>query len=594
MIMQSSGNQTQWQATPEIKNEILKKHLKMLLSNLGFPDAGQVLDNFSEKMLNSTDKNAFSKTALENIEFNLLILIVNNLHCLMNNIHFINIVNIMKSKSVKFSCESVLKLALYCHRIEKVAYIHDEFMNAKNALLTQLNKENITSNELDKIFGYLFMLNLNKYSYLQIAYFSAKNECESLNFNRAVNRYPELYANFVHAHIQAPLCPFYSIQQREMLFNADLLETYLQRDPEEVEKYDMQMASAQEDKKRLLTDIQCPIDHLVTVIDIGPAGGAVFKSVVSAAFHQPTPQMIGYYGVEFDKKELLSLNGLLNTYCYEANTPRNILKFAYFVEGNALNLSSIIHSLNSDNAEKQDQFFSIILSSVIHEIYSYCPYEEPMTHSKEVTTLTETISSQYNPETIYKIYYEGLKVISENPCGGSLNIRDGVMYKEPHEIVTFTLNNDAWIALFIEFINDRKYKHLKEKINVEGIKPGVPIQLEAKYVQEFMLKANWGARSFGNEINEVYCYLTLTDHIRLLNEAAKNLNINISFPVAEEYTQPEYKEHIDNTKITILSGFSKNGLFPPTNMLLKVNVNNNRDQLTEEHVKVQRISYGNI
>jgi hypothetical protein len=255
-----------------------------------------------------------------------------------------------------------------------------------------------------------------------------------------------------------------------------------------------------------------------------------------------------------------------------------LLKYAYFVEGNALELSTVLTSIKQKNEETKSQFFSIVLSSVIHEIYSYCPYGAPLIYGEDIATMTSVISSQYNPETVYKIYYEALKSISEHQAGGSLNIRDGVMYKNPEELVSFTLNNDSWIAMFKAFLNDVKYSHLKKNIDLDSIIIGLTITLKAKYVQEFMLKANWGPGSFGNEINEVYCYMTLEDHIKLIHRAAKQLNININIPLAKEYTQEGYREHINQNKMTILSGFKANDpQFPPTNMVIRVLLDSSGD-----------------
>jgi len=561
--------------------ERLLENISIKLKELGFYNATQTLYHLQNKVLkkeemlsiSSEQKNTPQADILKNIQINILKLIAHNFEFLKNDEYFHGVVSLMTAKTKKFSCESVLKLALFCHSNKIIQTIYLQIKDSIDTTYSRLPSIlSITKEEINKIFGYLLLLNLNKYSYMQIAFFSLTKDSK-FNMIDKVKLHSVCYASFVIANHFASFDAKYSQKRREILYNAQLLETHLQRDPEEVEVYDAQMASSQTDKDKLLTDIQLGGDNNknIIVIDIGPAGGATFKSVLATAYQANKEYKIGYYGIEYDQNELINLNDLLNNYTFNNLSYKEILSFANFIQGNALELSQIIESITTKNKnEMENQFLSIVFSSVIHEIYSYCPYHVPIKNTMDITTMTAMIASQYNPETIYKIYYEGLKTISEHPGKGSLNIRDGVMYKNPTEIVCFTLNNKAWVNLFLEFINDKKYCHLKDKISFESIVVGNSIKLEAKYVQEFMLKANWGPESFGNEINEVYCYLTLNDHIRLLQKAASELNINIDIPIRTEYTQQGYVQHINENKMSIISGFEKSNHFPPTNMVLKV------------------------
>ena len=546
-------------------NQYLKTIISDALVNLGFSNARQIINGFSEK-LHPHQKDNINYMQLE---FNLLKLIRVHFSALEKNASFAEMIRIMKLKSMQQSCESVLKLILFCNTQEKVEKILLEINQSKQLLDEHIlyDKKQDTNTEIEKILGYLLVLNLNKYTYSEIAFFSLSTN--PLDISNLVKSHLERYISFIKINKLAHTNSTASGERRNILFQSGLFETHLQRDPEEIERYNEQMASAQEDKNQLLDDIsQASNQSKVAVVDIGPAGGATFKSVVAKA--SEGNKKVRYYGVEYDKKELDTLNNLLDNYSDSNQNPKQLMKHFSFLQGNAFDLSHALSLIKKNNDKVNNYFLSIVLSSVIHEIYSYCENPIPIIQTQDIQTMSSSILGRYNPETVYKIYYEALKGISEHKAGGSLNIRDGVMCRNPDEAVAFSINDEGWLAMFKEFLNDVKYAHLKELISSDSLSLFQVIKIPAKYLQEFVLKANWGPESFGNEINEIYCYMTLDDHLKLIQQAANEVQLNIAIPVAKEYVQSGYRDHINESKIRFFSRFNLTDQFPSTNMLIKV------------------------
>lgn len=545
------------------KHDTMNLNLITAISSLGFDKS--VVATTLKNMQNDIEK-----YNLDNEKF--LEIIINRLFKFKDNYEFKKIVSIMQEKNKNHSCESIIKLLLHQNSNDNLKNTLNILESVSKDIYSSIGKESEAKlSDVEKIIGYILSLNLNKEQYVDMLLSSSIK----LNVNR-IDKYQHEYANFVKINELANKDPRFSKLRRDILVSAELLESHLQRDPEEAEIYDQQMAAALEDKLPLLSSLDEALQQSqpISVIDIGPAGGAIFKAVANAC-SKHKDNKIGYIGVEFDKNELSNLNTMLCTYEIDNQRGEDLIKSgASFVQGNALNLKEVINSLKQDKLVKNENLV-IVLSSVIHEIYSYCPNNVEQKNTKDITTLVEPSNvKSYNPETVYKIYEEGILALATN--GGTLNIRDGVMYKNPEEDVVFSLEDVSWIEMFKQFIGDSKYKHLEEKLAEQEIllnelQPGQKINLKAKYVQEFMIKANWGSASFGNEIEEVYCYMKLEDHLKLIQRAADNHNISIKIEEQKSYTQAGYKEHITEKQIKIHEGFG-NTKFPPTNMVLKIKV----------------------
>jgi len=555
----------------------LRNQIKEILLTLGFTESGHLLDNFSDKIF-PANKISLAKKEIKNLEANILKLLINQLIKYHVNNKFIALVEMMQQKSTHFACESAIKLALYCND-EILNEMYDDFFAARNFLDNSQN--NINQDDIKSSLGYILSLNLNKYSYIEMVWYSLTY---AIKFKEKFLEYKKYYADFILLDKNSAHDPGSSLNRRRILNDSGLLQTHLQRDPEEVKTYESRMISAKNDKARLIESIRFSHDKKCLLIDVGPAGCAILKAAIELAAENYPHLYISYCGIEFDKNELIQLNKFIENFTYHEMSAQQLLEHCIFVNGNAIYLYDLLSSL-PDAIKTEEKYLSIVLCSVIHEIYSYCRFESEISHCNDVISMTPAIDNQYNLESVYTVYYQALKSIAENPASGSLNVRDGVMYQYPKELVTFSIQDARWLDMFKYFVQDRKYSHLLNTVDIKNIQLNMPITLEAKYVQEFMLKANWGSRPFGNEINEVYCYMTRFDHEKLLQRAAQELNIAIKIS-SEEYIQDGYKNHIDENKIKIINGFGDEK-FPPTNMILKVQI----AEPVMEHTLRQSLSY---
>lgn len=580
--------------------EAAQENVNAYLTKLGFSNSQQIINELlTEKALKD---NPSSKKTDSEIAENKKIVGEMMLRLMDSNIHRIEsspenskkmqeMIAAMQIKSGDYATDAVAKLILYCNSTERIDSLYHSFNYLKENIANQCKAagKDISGTDVDKIAGYMLTLNLNKNGYDDLMFKSLQDISLAFKVNSSA---VEKFIEFIEIDKQAKESPDASRNRADLLHAVQLTESHLQRDPEEARKYDAQMASSQGDKNKLLVGFD---SGPIVVVDIGPAGGATFTSVMDQRNSQAS-----YFGIELEANELRALNKLQQEYLKDhAGEPD--IPFAKFVQGNALDLEAALTQVRAQYPdETKDKPIGIVMSSVMHEIYSYCPYkpdasqsfsaeerqlfrkiEEDMAYVPSATVHDTAANpdvqrdrdqGRYNIETIYKVYVEAMKALSQNPQGGVLSFRDGVTYEKPNEPVAFKLQDEGWVDLFKAFLKDHKYAHLQKQFG--DINVGDELKLEAKYVQEFLFKAGWGAESFATEINEVYTYLTLENHQRLLEAAAKRVGAELTFnaDAMGTYTQDGYKTHTtDAGKIEIVDGFGPGG-FPPTNMVIKVGV----------------------
>ena len=235
------------------------------------------------------------------------------------------------------------------------------------------------------------------------------------------------------------------------------------------------------------------LDYIVgnSVLDVGPGGGALLDLI-----EKKMPNL-DIKGIDLSENVI---NELTKKKLKESHI-WNIIK------GDALNLSKYFENNSID---------TIIYSSIIHELYSYIPYN----------------GKKFNKETIKVALKEAYSILS---VGGRIIIRDGIMSSpiDSYRIIEFNDKED--IKKLDRYINDFKGRTITyEKINDNTVK------MLINDAMEFLYTYTWGEDSYPLEVQEQFGYFTLEEYISFIKENLPNSKIIES----KSYLQKGYEENL--------------------------------------------------
>ena len=235
------------------------------------------------------------------------------------------------------------------------------------------------------------------------------------------------------------------------------------------------------------------LDYIVgnSVLDVGPGGGALLDLI-----EKKMPNL-DIKGIDLSENVI---NELTKKKLKEGHI-WNIIK------GDALNLSKYFENNSID---------TIIYSSIIHELYSYIPYN----------------GKKFNKETIKVALKEAYSILS---IGGRIIIRDGIMSSpiDSYRIIEFNDKED--IKKLDRYINDFKGRTITyEKINDNTVK------MLINDAMEFLYTYTWGEDSYPLEVQEQFGYFTLEEYISFIKENLPNSKIIES----KSYLQKGYEENL--------------------------------------------------
>ena len=235
------------------------------------------------------------------------------------------------------------------------------------------------------------------------------------------------------------------------------------------------------------------LDYIVgnSVLDVGPGGGALLDLI-----EKKMPNL-DIKGIDLSENVI---NELTKKKLKESHI-WNIIK------GDALNLSKYFENNSID---------TIIYSSIIHELYSYIPYN----------------GKKFNKETIKVALKEAYSILS---VGGRIIIRDGIMSSpiDSYRIIEFNDKED--IKKLDRYINDFKGRTITyEKINDNTVK------MLINDAMEFLYTYTWGEDSYPLEVQEQFGYFTLEEYISFIKENLPNSKIIES----KAYLQKGYEENL--------------------------------------------------
>lgn len=228
-----------------------------------------------------------------------------------------------------------------------------------------------------------------------------------------------------------------------------------------------------------------------TIVDVGPGGGGLMDAILEK---YPDKEVIG---IDISENVIEKLNQIKTLY----NKGWNV------VQGDALSLEKTF---------KPGEFDTIIFCSIIHELYSYIPFD----------------GKNFNYDTLRQVFKSVYNML---PKGGRLIIRDGIMTDSDNwRVIQFKNTSD--MEILKRYANDFKGRAIKYEIQSDDI-----VKMPINDAMEFLYTYTWGEESYAHEINEQFGYFTPNEYINFVTEAFEG---NCKIIHAKSFLQEGYTEHL--------------------------------------------------
>ncbi len=160
---------------------------------------------------------------------------------------------------------------------------------------------------------------------------------------------------------------------------------------------------------------------------------------------------------------------------------------------------------------------TIVFSSILHELYSYIPYN----------------GRKFNHEVVLQALKSSFEVLS---TGGRIIIRDGIMTEPKDEMRLLEFKEPSGMDFFKRYVNDFKGR----KIEYKEVDKRT-IQLPVNDLMEFCYTYTWGEEAYPHEVQEQFGYFTPTEYKQAITQA---LGKNASIIKFEHYLQKGYEEFL--------------------------------------------------
>lgn len=236
------------------------------------------------------------------------------------------------------------------------------------------------------------------------------------------------------------------------------------------------------------------IDYVVgnSIVDIGPGGGALLDLL-----EEKLPDK-NIYGVDISTNVINSLNAKK----IKENKEWTVL------EGNALDLEKTF---------RKGSISTIILSSIVHELFSYISFE----------------GKRYNYDTLKTAFKSMFNIL---PKGGRIVIRDGIMTEPTSQKRLIKFKDDLGLKFLTQYSKDFKGRKISYKIIDENL-----VEMSVNDAMEFLYTYTWGEESYSHEVEEQFGYFTPSGYKDFLKET---LGDTFKIIKCEHYLQEGYEEHL--------------------------------------------------
>lgn len=213
------------------------------------------------------------------------------------------------------------------------------------------------------------------------------------------------------------------------------------------------------------------LDYVVgkRVVDIGPGGGVMLDLI-----EQYLPDKMGI-GIDISANVIEAL---------ERKKQLEGRKWDV-MKGDALDLKQYVEPGTID---------TVIFSSILHELYSYIPYE----------------GRKFNHATIAAALRSAFEVLSP---GGRIVIRDGIMTEPANQMRTIRFLDQSAMACLERYAKDFGGREIQyEAVSQEEV------VMPVNDAMEFLYTYTWGEEAYVHEVQEQFGYFTPSEFISFIHD----------------------------------------------------------------------------
>ncbi|MCY7789762.1 class I SAM-dependent methyltransferase [Bacillus haynesii] len=166
---------------------------------------------------------------------------------------------------------------------------------------------------------------------------------------------------------------------------------------------------------------------------------------------------------------------------------------------------------------EQESVDTIVFSSILHELFSYIPYE----------------GKKFNHLVIAQALKSSFDILKP---GGRIIIRDGIMTENKEETRRLRFKDPDGMDFLKRYVHDFKGR----KVQILETEKDAAV-LFVNDAMEFLYTYTWGEEAYPHEVQEQFGYFTPSEFRRCIE---KELGERANILVFEHYVQEGYEEHL--------------------------------------------------
>ncbi|MGN4724059.1 class I SAM-dependent methyltransferase [Bacillus cereus group sp. MYBK15-3] len=253
------------------------------------------------------------------------------------------------------------------------------------------------------------------------------------------------------------------------------------------EVYLEHMNSSADDKRVIL-------DYLKgeTIVDVGPGGGVMLDMI------EEETEGKKIYGIDISENVIDALKKKKQ----DESRSWNVIK------GDALEFSGSF---------EKDSIDTIVYSSILHELFSYIPYE----------------GKKFNHDVIKRGLQSAYNVLKP---GGRIIIRDGIMTEDKGLKRVIRFKDASGMKFLEQYAHEFKGREIRYEVVAENT-----VKMLVNDAMEFLYTYTWGEESFAHEVQEQFGIYTPNEYKECVKEVFGD---KVQIVQAMSYLQDGYTSHL--------------------------------------------------